>query len=152
MKRKNLIRIIIFSLVIINCVTLYFLYDSMQHQGPPHGPRKSLVEILNLKDAAASEVKKLETEHFKIKDSLVHLGRDLHQKLYEAFFHEKEDKTEIETLIDRIVENQRETEQMTFDYFKEVTKHCNEKQKKELRKVLHHALSGPRMPPPPHRR
>ncbi len=43
--------------------------------------------------------------------------------------------TEIKMLIDKIVENQRETEQMTFDYFKVVNSLCTPDQQKELQEL-----------------
>ena len=148
MKTNRFYKILIAVMVILNGVTLYFLWKAPGHL-PPHGPRKSLVEMLELSGETASSIKKLEDRHFKAKDALVDKSRKLHEQLFRSFNDPSKDSTDIRTLIDKIVENQRETEQMTFDYFKEVDALCNPEQKKKLKDVIHHALGRMGMPPPP---
>ena len=55
-------------------------------------------------------------------------------------------------LIDKIVENQRETEQMTFDYFKVVNSLCTPDQQKELQELIHNVLSRAGGSPSPPKR
>jgi periplasmic protein CpxP/Spy len=148
MKTLKFYKILVIVLVLLNATTLFFLWRAPHHP-PHHGPRKSLVEIIDLEGEAASKIKKLEDVHFRDKDALISESRQLHEKLFRSFNDEDKDSSDIHQLIDRIVENQRETEQMTFDYFKEVDALCNEEQKVKLQEVIHHALGRMGMPPPP---
>lgn len=148
MKTNRFYKILIAVLVILNGVTLYFLWKAPGHF-PPHGHRPSLVEKLELSGKMANSIKKLEDQHFKDKDALINKSRKLHEQLFRSFNDSSKDINDINNLIDKIVENQRETEQMTFDYFKEVDALCNPDQKKKLQNAIHHALGRMGMPPPP---
>lgn len=149
MKTLRFYKLLIAILVLLNLFTVYFLWNSGKPKYPPFGPRKSLVELLELKGEAAQSIRKLETQHFQDKDALIDQSRRLHEQLFRSFSMTTKDSTDIAQLIDRIVENQRETEQMTFDYFKEVDALCTPEQKKELQEVLHHAIGRMGGPPPP---
>ena len=148
MKTARFYKILIIILVLINVTTVFFLWRSPGHM-PPHGPRKSLVEILELKGEKAQKIKQLEDTHFHDKDALIDKSRKLHEQLFRSFNDPSKDSLDIQNLIDRIVENQRETEQMTFDYFKSIDALCDPKQKGQLQDVIHHALGRMGMPPPP---
>lgn len=155
MEKTRFYKLVILVLVLVNLTTLYFYWNSCsteedQHQGPP--PRKSLVTVLSLTGTAKQRVQALEKDHFRVKDSLIHVSHRLHEELFVWFKDDSKDSASIQQLIDHIVENQRETEQMTFDYFKEVEKLCTPTQKKELQKMIHGALSRLNPPPPHHRR
>ncbi|MDH4474648.1 MAG: hypothetical protein QE487_18735 [Fluviicola sp.] len=155
MEKTRFYKLVILVLVLVNLTTLYFYWNSCSaeerpHQGPP--PRKSLVTVLSLTGTAKQRVQSLEKDHFRVKDSLVHVSHRLHEELFVWFKDDSKDSAAIQQLINHIVENQRETEQMTFDYFKEVEKLCTPKQKKDLQKMIHGALSRLNPPPPHHRR
>lgn len=152
MKTLRFYKILVLILVVINLITLFFLMKTGNEKHPPFGPRKSLVTILDLKGEAADKIKVLELEHFRLKDSLVDHSRKLHEELFHSFNNSEKDSTDISTLIDKIVENQRENEQMTFEYFKKVDALCNEQQREELQNVIHHALRHMGGPPPPKRK
>src|SRR3989344_5420079 len=100
-------------------------------------------------ETAKQRVQALEKDHFRVKDSLINVSRQLHEDLFVSFKDPSKDSASIQQLIDHIVENQRETEQMTFDYFKEVEKFCTPSQKKKLQKAIHGALLRVNPPPPP---
>jgi len=155
MKSLKFYKILVSVLVILNLTTLYFFWSMKRHDEHhlPHGPRKSLVSVLDLKGETKKKVLKLEKEHFRVKDSLIAQSLKLHESLFQLFNDPSKNHDDVEKLIDRIVENQRETEQMTFDYFKTVNALCTPEQKEELQKMIKNVLSrvggGP---PPPHRR
>jgi hypothetical protein len=147
MKTTRFYKLLILVLVILNITTVFFLWKSSKH-GPPHGPRKSLVEVLELKGNKASQIKNLEEIHFRDKDALMEKSRRLHENLFKSFNDATKDSADISMLIDKIVENQREIEQMTFDYFKSVNALCNNGQKEKLHEVIHDALARMGIPPP----
>lgn len=150
MKTLRFYKIVITVLFVMNLTTLYFLWDSSRR--PPHHKRKDLVEMLNLTGPAKTKVTKLQTEHFRVKDSLVDRGRDLHEYLFRSFNDPTKDSIEIKKIINDIVENQRETEQMTFDYFKKVNSLCTQEQQEELQGLIHDVIRKEGGPPPPPRR
>lgn len=150
MRSTKFYEILIGALFVLNLGTLIFLWTTMKGGHPPHPPRKSLVEVLDLKGEAKDEILALETEHFRVKDSLVDKSRELHERLFQFFKDPKHDSADVAILIDKIVENQRETEQMTFDYFKKVNNLCTPAQKEKLQKMIHDVLGkmgGPHHPP-----
>jgi hypothetical protein len=153
MKSTRFYKIIIGALVIINVATLVFLWLTFNRPmgPPPHPGRLDLVEKLGIEGENRTKIIQLQDYHFKTKDSLIRKGRDLHERLYRFFNNSKKDSSEISQLIDQIVENQRETEQMTFDHFKAVSKLCNPEQLKLLDEIIHKVLSkrGPGGLPPP---
>lgn len=151
MKTLRFYKLLVIALILLNLFTIYFLWNSGKPKHPPFGPRKSLVEIIDLKGDAAQKITSLEIQHFQEKDALIEQSRKLHEQLFKSFSIPTKDSTDIAQLIDRIVENQRETEQMTFDYFKEVDALCTPQQKEKLQEVLHHAIGrmGGGPPPPP---
>lgn len=142
MKQVKFYKLVILLLVGLNAVTLYFLWTSTDDKrgGRPH--RKSLVTVLDLKGNAKTTIAQLEKEHFHEKDSLINSSRKLHEQLFQYFGDATKDSTSIATLIDKIVENQRYTEQMTFDYFKSVSRLCTKKQRVELNHAIHFAIKG----------
>ncbi|ASS50311.1 MAG: hypothetical protein A3D31_12145 [Candidatus Fluviicola riflensis] len=153
MEKTRFYKLVILVLVLVNLTTLYFYWNGCSteehrhHHGPP--PRKSLVTLLSLTGTAKQRVQALEKDHFRVKDSLINVSRQLHEDLFVSFKDPSKDSASIQQLIDHIVENQRETEQMTFDYFKEVEKFCTPSQKKKLQKAIHGALLRVNPPPPP---
>lgn len=150
MKAKRFYLFIIISLVLLNGFTLFYLWKQNAH--PPHGGRpKSLVLVLGLEGNAKTKVLALEKIHFKDKSALVHKSMRLHKQLHQGFLKSKNDSVQSTQLIAKIVENQREMEQMTLDYFQEVSKYCNPQQKLKLKKAIGFAIqqmsAGPKRKP-----
>ena len=139
MKTNRFYKIIISVLILINIGTLFFLWKGPKR--PKHPERNELVEMLDLSGNAKTKILALQDNHFKKKDALIKRSRNLHESLFKSFNNESKDSTEIKMLIDKIVENQRETEQMTFDYFKVVSSLCTPDQQKRLQELIHNVLS-----------
>lgn len=149
MKKALYNKLIIGALIGSNLLTLFFLWR-LSADLPPRGPRKSLVELLDLTGVAKHKILALETSHFQQKDSLNEVSRRLHEQLFQTFHSTKNTKQKSEFIINHIVENQRQNERQTFEYFKEVHQLCTAEQRVALNSILHHALrrlSG--TPPPP---
>ena len=153
MKSTRLYKIVIGVLVIINATTLIFLWLTFNRPmgPPPHPGRLDLVDKIGVEGENRTKILELQDSHFKQKDSLVERGRNLHERLYRFFNNSEKDSSDISQLIDQIVENQRETEQMTFDHFKAISELCTPEQRKLLDEIIHNVFSkhGPAGPPPP---
>ena len=74
-------------------------------------------------------------------------SRRLHEELFSYFNNTSKNRSAVAAKIDQIVENQRNIEQMTFDYFKQISSFCTEEQKKELGELLHELLRRSAGPP-----
>lgn len=148
MKSTKFYPLLVGVLVLLNVLTLYVLWPAAEREDPHRPPRKSLVLVLHLEGKAKTAVAQLEKAHFHVKDSLVDRSRDLHEELFRNFSDATKDSADIAGLIDRIVENQRITEQMTFDYFKSVAQWCTPEQRRELQHAIHRVLRNAGGPPP----
>jgi len=153
MKSTRFYKIVISILVIINVTTLVFLWLTFNRPmgPPPHPGRLDLVEKLGVEGKNRAKIIQLQDQHFKTKDSLISKGRELHERLYRFFNNSEKDSSDITQLIDQIAENQRETEQMTFDHFKAISELCTPEQRKLLDEIIHNVFNkhGPVGPPPP---
>ena len=148
MKTIKFYKILIVVLILVNLGTLFFFWSG--HKGPRHPRKNDLVEMLDLTGNTKTKILELQDDHFKKKDTLIKRSRNLHETLFQSFNDESKDSTDIKRLIDKIVENQRETEQMTFDYFKVVNSLCTPDQQKKLQDLIHNVLrqaGGPPHPP-----
>ena len=148
MKTTKFYKLVIVVLILVNLTTLFFLWKGPRR--PKHPDRNELVEMLDLSGNAKTKILALQDDHFKKKDALIKRSRNLHESLFKSFNDESKDSTDIKRLIDEIVENQRETEQMTFDYFKVVNSLCTPDQQKKLQDLIHNVLrqaGGPPHPP-----
>jgi len=146
MKTTRFYKLLIVVLILINLTTLFFLWKGPRR--PKHPERNDLVEMLDLSGNTKTKILTLQDEHFKKKDFLIKRSIDLHESLFQSFNDTSKDRVEINLLIDKIVENQRETEQMTFDYFKVVNTLCTPVQQKKLQEIIHEVLSRSAGHPP----
>lgn len=146
MKSTRFYKILVVLLVLINLVSVYFLM-----RGPKNGPpdRNELVVLLDLKGPKKDKILQMQDKHFHDKHLLIERSRNLHEKLFQLFSDESKDSTDVQIMISKIVENQREIEQMTFDYFKEVDALCTKEQQEKLQTLLHEVLRRAGGPPRP---
>jgi Spy/CpxP family protein refolding chaperone len=107
-----------------------------------------LIEQLELSGKKKDLILRLQDAHFQKKDALMKRNRTLHERLFQSFNDPKKDRNAIASLIDDIVENQREIEQMTFDYFKKIDSLCTPEQRIKLQNTIHKVLSRVGGPPP----
>jgi hypothetical protein len=144
MKKLRLFQFISFFLMVINLVLVFLFWNARMHScGRP--PRKDITEVLNMTGRKQTIVRKLQETHFKTKDQLMNRSRVLHEQLFQSFNDSSQNSA---VLIDKIMMNQREIEVMTYNYFKEISRFCNEEQLIKLTEVIHEALKRLSGPPP----
>jgi Spy/CpxP family protein refolding chaperone len=146
MKTIRFYKILILILLLLNISTVYFLWSTTKRHGRPG--KNELVEMLDLEGSAKTKILAMQEIHFSKKDALIKRSRDLHEELFRSFNDTTKDSVAIAQLIDKIVENQRETEQMTFYYFKEVSELCTQEQQIKLQELIHEVLRRAGGPPP----
>jgi Spy/CpxP family protein refolding chaperone len=147
MKTLRFYKLLIVVLILLNITTISFFWFTAKRPGPPD--KNELVELLDLQGQTKTKILAMQDDHFKQKNALVQKSRDLHEQLFRSFNDASKDSTAVSNLIDRIVENQRETEQMTFNYFKEVSELCTPEQREKLQELIHEVLRRAGGPPPP---
>jgi Spy/CpxP family protein refolding chaperone len=147
MKSTRFYKILVVVLLVLNITTLFFLLKGPKHHGPPG--KNDLVNEIGLSGKTKDKVLSMQEIHFREKQKLIETGRDLHEKLFRSFSDPNKDSSDVRNIIDQIVENQRETEQMTFDYFKQVNALCTPEQQEKLQKLIHEVLRRAGGPPPP---
>lgn len=145
MKTLRFYKLATLSLLLLNAITLFFLWNGPGHHGRPE--RNELVEHLGIEGTAREKILTLQDDHFKRKGELMDKSRRLHEELFSYFNNACKDSSAVAAKIDQIVENQRNIEQMTFDYFKQISSFCSEEQKKELGELLHELLRRSAGPP-----
>lgn len=152
MEAKRLYKWVIALLVVINGTLLYLYWSQppAQEHRPQH-KRKSITIMLQMTGNDKKQVLALEKEHFKRKEWLIKRGIQLHQELFRSFDNPEKDSTDVAGIIDKIVENQREMEQMTFDHFRSVSTYCDAEQKRKLKKGIYRVLQHMTPHPPPKR-
>ena len=148
MKTIKFYKSALLALFILNCVTVFFLWNSTidHHRGHPN--KMDLLEQLELSGKKKDQIIRLQDAHFQVKDALMNRNRTLHERLFHSFNDPKKDSSAITLLINDIVENQREIEQMTFDYFKKIDSLCTPEQRIKLQNTIHKVLSRVGGPPP----
>ena len=147
MKTLRFYKILIAILVLLNLTTVYFLWSSAGHHGPPG--KNDLVDLIHAEGKTKTTILGLQERHFADKHALIERSRNLHEQLFNSFSDSSKDSTDVKQIIDNIVENQREIEQMTFDYFKEINQLCTPEQQKKLQELIHEVLNRAGGPPPP---
>ena len=148
MKTVKFYKIVVVILFILNGVTLFFLLNPNCFGHPGHPNKMDLIEQLELSGKKKEQLIRLQDAHFQAKDILMKRNRTLHERLFHSFNDPKKDSSAIALLINDIVENQREIEQMTFDYFKKIDALCTPEQKVKLQNTIHKVLSRVGGPPP----
>ncbi len=147
MKKIQFYQLLVICLVVLNITTIAFFW--MKKPGHPGKPDpREIVELLDLKGEKAKEILALQEKHFVKKGALVKARMDLHVKLFDSFNDPNSKQSTSDSLIDKIVENERVIETMTYAYFKKINALCDVTQRKELSKLIRKVLTHPQPPPP----
>lgn len=143
MKGPKFYKSVIAVLLVINLAIIAFIWFGK----PPHPPKpgeNKISDFIGVKGDSKSIIDNLETEHHKEKRKLIHLDIDLHKQLYKEIGTEGDS----DSILGQIESNKNKIEEMTFDFFDEISKHCTKEQKIELRKFVNKHLDELRPGPP----
>lgn len=135
MNQAKFYKTLVIILILLNLGTVF----SMWYKRPPHQPERKKHQIsimLQLEGDAKKTVDQLEIEHHKAKKQLMHEDRRMHNELYLLIGKEADPKG----LLEDIHFNKVKIEAMTYKYFVNIGKQCNEEQLKELKEFIKKAL------------
>ena len=124
MKTTKFYKLVIACLVVINLVTLSFLFLGKRgHRPPGH-----LSKIIGLTGEKLNAMEKVEKDHHTEKRALMKRSKKLYFSLYQTLGDEDKGKT----ILDSLEVNNQKIDSMTYEFFSIMAANCNEKQLKEL--------------------
>ena len=129
---KKALQIVIVFLVIMNGVSLYFLFRPHPHhfRRPP-----SIVDVLDIEGESVAKIQKLETIHFTQKVKLMDEIRANKRKVYKLIGTKFKAQT-LDSLLSIINSKNYKAEKMTFDYFVNLRTIVPKEKQKELDKFV----------------
>ncbi len=147
-----------FILIVINVGILILLLNQSSpifklrhpHEG---GPGKFIVEKLKLNTEQIDQFEILKKSHQKSMRDLNQEGKYL-REVYFSGLKSNQVNHQSDSVLNLILENQKEKEQVTFNHFREVKNICNETQKTIFDTILNEILAQLKSftpPPPPQR-
>ena len=129
---KKVLQIVIVLLVIMNGVSLYFLFRPHPHhfRRPP-----SIVDVLDIEGESVSKIKAMEEVHFTQKGILMDEIRANKRKVYKLLRTKFKAQT-LDSLLSIINSKNYKAEKMTFDYFMNLRTIVPKEKQKELNKFV----------------
>ena len=143
---KKILQIVIVLLVIMNSISLYFLFRPHPHHfsRPP-----SIVDVLDIEGESVAKIQKLENAHFTQKGTLMDEIRANKRKVYKLIGTKFKAET-LDSLLSIINSKNYKAEKMTFDYFVNLRTIVPKEKQKELDKFVIDVIAN--HPGPPKRR
>jgi len=140
---KKALQIVIVFLVIMNGVSLYFLFRPHPHhfRRPP-----SIVDILDIEGESVSKIKAIEEDHFARKGMLMDEIRSNKRKVYKLIGTKFKTQT-LDSLLSLINSKNYMAEKMTFDYFLNLRTVVPKEKQKELDKFVIDVIANHPGPP-----
>ena len=140
---KKVLQIVIVLLVIMNSISLYFLFRPHPHhfRRPP-----SIVDVLDIEGEPVAKIQKVETIHFTQKVKLMDEIRANKRKVYKLI-GTKFNSQALDSLLSLINSKNYQTEKMTFDYFVNLRTIVPKEKLKELDKFVIDVIANHPGPP-----
>lgn len=135
MKSLKFYKILSIVLVILNLVTIAFIYFN-KPPGPPPPGEAHLANEIGLTGASKKKADALEIQHHKDKKKLTGENFRLQKRLFESL----KDDDKSKEILEQISANRIETDRMTFEFFSEIADLCDASQRKELDKMIKQRL------------
>jgi hypothetical protein len=140
---KKALQIVIVMLVIMNGVSLYFLFRPHPHhfRRPP-----SIVDVLDIEGESVSKIKAIEEDHFTQKGMLMDEIRANKRKVYKLIGTKFKAQT-LDSLLSLINSKNYMAEKMTFDYFVNLRTIVPKEKQKDLDKFVIDVIANHPGPP-----
>ena len=140
---KKILQIVIVLLVIMNGVSLYFLFRPHPHhfRRPP-----SIVDVLDIEGESVAKIQKLETIHFSQKGKLMDEIRANKRNVYKLIGTKFKAQT-LDSLLSLINSKNYKAEKMTFDYFLNLRTIVPKEKQKDLDKFVIDVIANHPGPP-----
>ncbi len=153
--------VILFALVVmilLNILSLYMLHEARENVRGDRpgigrdrgGPKYFIIKELGFSQDQIAEYEELVKEHRRIVKQTRRDNRKLKKELF-GLLNLPPDNPRVQKLMKEISLNDEKLETATFEHFREVRALCNEKQKKELDRIINRVLDMMSRGKPPHR-
>jgi len=137
-------------LIILNVALIAFLIItpmvSPPHRGPRENPGRFIIKKLEFSSQQEAEFNKLREAHHDSVEGLQFKLRKLKKSFFDGLKSESEFKNK-DSILNKIAENQRQIDLVTFDHFEKVRKICNPKQKIIFNDIIQEVLERLGKPP-----
>jgi len=142
---KKTAQIVIGLLVLMNGISLFFLFRPQKH---PHHFRKppSIIDVLDIEGKNVNKIKELETIHFNEKGKLMDEIRVNKRKVY-SLIGKKHNKQTLDSLLSFVNSKNYQAEKMTFDYFQKIRMLLPKSKQKELDSFVQNVIANHPGPP-----
>ena len=159
MNRTKLLTIAVIGLLLLNLGVLGMMFFSKpphppmppQMNGGPRGegPKQIIIERLHFDAMQQKDYELLVTEHHNKTDELHEASKKMHDQLFSFLKEGAENKTQSDSLIMEIANNQKAIENLNFDHFNAIKKLCKGEQVNDFNKLVDELgmLFAPKGPP-----
>jgi len=145
MNKSKKHKLIIIVLVLINTVTLFFLFKP---HGSHHGKRPpSMTKMFAISGPSAKKIIALENHHFDLKTRLMDENASIRNNIYHQL-QRGHKLAEMDALVSQLLVNQKAIEIETITFFVKIRKLIPDNKKGEVDEIINHVLSGRPGPPP----
>ena len=151
MKKKSLKywKIFAFIMIALNITLIVLLIlGSPQYRQKGDDPGKYLIEKLKFNKQQEVAFNKLREEHHSSIMNMQSEGRKLRKSLFNGL-QSGPPNSNIDTLVNKIAENQKQIELITYSHFVEVKKLCTVEQKVIFNDIIQEVIKKINNPPPP---
>lgn len=128
MNKTKLLSIAVIGLLILNFGTLAFLFlRAPSHPNHPpmgEGPKQLIIERLNFDTEQQKQYSLLVDEHRSKMRGLNKASREMHDELYSQLKNTIIDKANVDSIIQKISENQTALDNLNFDHFQKIKTIC----------------------------
>lgn len=146
----------IIALVIINIISLSFIWYMTLHKPPLPPPPQSPAKLesffdseLNLSSDQKEEFRSIMQEHRDSTEAIKMQIDEIRKQLFNAAFND-ENNVNIDSLTNQIGIKQAHFDKFIFHHFRELAKVCNKEQRQKLEQIMKSSiLPEPRRPMPP---
>lgn len=133
MKNNKVLISVIIVLIVLNMISLSFIWNGRSHHEGDHPPKveKFLGKRLNLSEEQVSFFKKSRKEHFEKTSNLMSEIASLRSKLVQQIEIEASD-----SLLNSIASKYKELEKLNHEHFRRLRSICNDQQKVKFDSML----------------
>jgi hypothetical protein len=148
MKKERFYKLVIMLLVLLNAVTLSWLWVQGGEKKHGEGALEYLTQQLQLSREQQKKLNMLRTEHHEGNAGIRKNNRQLHDNFFDAL--KTNDSIQAEKLADSISVLHKKQELFTWYHFKKIRDLCTEEQKKKFDELIKETMFKMAPPPPGH--
>ena len=154
MNKQKIIIAFIVLLLVVNFITIFFLFQSNKHSNKRTNRPDSdyITKKLELTNEQQQQFEQLRKSHFEKRDAQRNEDQKLKEQMIEMISNSVQDSLKIDSITSLLATNRKKFELETYQHFYKLNSLLNTKQKDKFKEVLTHIMtrkSPPQGPPPP---